>query len=171
MSHDSGESRRPQKHRARFTSLWGVLAVESVAVAVLVVGLWWFIGSHEEGWPLASVLLDPVLWLVVIGASVLGATGNLALYYLGKSGSGAVFDRFPNLEGDRWEQIGGYYHRHGGKLLLFSAVPGLGTVLTTGAGAYGIKRISFLFWVILAKMMRNWLLLLLFHQSYQLFRG
>jgi membrane protein YqaA with SNARE-associated domain len=171
MSQEPGETQRSPIHRARFASLWGILAVESVAIAALVVGLWWFIGSHEEGWPLASVLLDPVLWLVVIGASVLGAMGNLALYYLGKNGSGAVFARFPSLEGERWEQIGGYYQRHGGKLLLFSAVPGLGTVLTTGAGAYGIRRISFLFWVILAKMMRNWVLLLFFHQSFQVLRG
>ena len=84
--------------------------MESVAVAALVVGLWWFVGSHEEGWPLASVLLDPVLWLVVIGASVLGATGNLALYYLGQGGSGAVFARFPNLEGERWERIGSLFN-------------------------------------------------------------
>jgi hypothetical protein len=97
MSQDSGETPRPQKYRARFTSLWGVLAVESVAVAALVVGLWWFIGSHEEGWPLAGVLLDPVLWLVVLEASVLGAMGNLALYYLGQCGTGAVFARFPTV--------------------------------------------------------------------------
>ena len=145
MSQDSGETRRSQIHRGHFTSLWGILAVDSTAVAILVVGLWWFIGSHEEGWPLAGVLLDPVLWLVVMGASVLGAMGNLALYYLGKSGGGTVFARFPNLEGERWEQVGGYYRRHGGKLLLFSAVPGLGTVLTMGASAFGIRRNIFLF--------------------------
>ena len=171
MPQDSGEKQRPQKHRARFSSLWGILAVESVAIAGLAAGVTWFVTRREEGGHVAMALTDPVLWLVVIGASVLGATGNLALYYLGQSGTGAVFARFPNLEGDRWERIGGYYHRHGGKLLLFSAVPGLGTVLTTGAGAFGIRRISFLFWVVLAKTMRNWVLLLFFHQSYQLLRG
>jgi membrane protein YqaA with SNARE-associated domain len=150
----------PNRFRARFAGLRGVLALEVSVIAGLVVGVWWFIGSHEQGWPLARMLLDPDLWLLVAVVSVLGALGNLALYYLGQRGTEAVFERFPGLEGERWERIGAYYQRYGPKLLVLSAVPGLGTVLTTGAGAFDVERYAFLFWVIVGKALRNWLIVL-----------
>jgi membrane protein YqaA with SNARE-associated domain len=146
--------------RSRFASLRGVLALETAVVAGLVVGVWWLLGSYEQGWPIARTLLTPGLWLLVGVVSVLGALGNLALYYLGQRGSGAVFERFPGLEGERWERIGAYYHRYGAKLLILSAVPGLGTVLTTGAGAFDVERYAFLFWVIVGKALRNWVIVL-----------
>ena len=157
----------PNRFRARFAGLRGVLALEVAVVAGLVVGVWWFIGSHGAGWPLATMLLDPALWLVVGVLSVLGALGNLALYYLGQRGTEAVFERFPGLEGERWERIGAYYQRYGPKLLILSAVPGLGTVLTTGAGAFEINRYAFLFWVVVGKGLRNWLIVFLALAGFQ----
>jgi membrane protein YqaA with SNARE-associated domain len=157
----------PNRFRARFAGLRGVLALEVAVVAGLVVGVWWFIGSHGAGWPLATMLLDPALWLVVGVLSVLGALGNLALYYLGQRGTEAVFERFPGLEGERWERIGAYYQRYGPKLLILSAVPGLGTVLTTGAGAFNINRYAFFFWVVVGKGLRNWLIVFLALAGFQ----
>jgi membrane protein YqaA with SNARE-associated domain len=136
------------------------LALETAVVAGLVVGVWWLIGSHEQGWPLARTLLTPGLWLLVVVVSVLGALGNLVLYYLGQRGSEAVFERFPGLAGERWERIGAYYQRFGPKLLVLSGLPGLGTVLTTGAGAFNVERYAFLFWVIVGKALRNWVIVL-----------
>jgi membrane protein YqaA with SNARE-associated domain len=146
--------------RSRFAGLRGVLALEAAVVAGLVVGVWWLLGSYEQGWPIARLLLTPSLWLLVGVVSVLGALGNLALYYLGQRGSAAVFERFPGLEGERWERIGAYYQRFGPKLLVLSAVPGLGTLLTTGAGAFNVERYAFLFWVVVGKALRNWLIVL-----------
>jgi membrane protein YqaA with SNARE-associated domain len=50
-----------------------------------------------------------------------------------------------------------------------SAVPGLATVLTVGAGMFGIKVLPFLFWVTLSKVVRNWLIVLLLYGGYQRF--
>jgi len=149
-----------------------ILALETVVIATLVVGVWWIVASHEKVWPLARMLVDPGSWLLVIIASVLGVVGNLALYYLGRGGSEAVFERFPQLEGERWERIGAYYQRYGARVLILSGIPGLGTLLTTGAGAFNIERNVFLFWVFLAKLLRNWLIILLFSAGFQsLFSG
>jgi membrane protein YqaA with SNARE-associated domain len=43
----------------------------------------------------------------------------------------------------------------------------LGTLLTTAAGAFGVNRKVFLGWVFTSKVLRNWLLLLLFHQVFR----
>jgi membrane protein YqaA with SNARE-associated domain len=48
-------------------------------------------------------------------------------------------------------------------------VPGLATVLTVGAGMFGIRLIPFLFWVSLSKVGRNWLIVLLLYAGYQRF--
>jgi membrane protein YqaA with SNARE-associated domain len=117
------------------------------------------------------MLLDPGLWVIVIIATAVGVLGNLALYYLGQRGSDEVFVRFPNLQKERWERIGAYYQRYGARILILSGVPGLGTLLTTGAGAFDIKRSPFLFWVFVGKMLRNWLILLLFYQASNLVTG
>jgi membrane protein YqaA with SNARE-associated domain len=162
MPQDSQKPKSSDRNRARFASLWKILLLETVAIAALIMGVRWFINSHEEGWPLAELLLDPGLWLVVAIASTLGVLGNLALYQLGQSGTQAVFERFPGLDGERWERIGAYYHRYGAKILILSAIPGLGTLLTTGAGAFDIQRRAFMLWVFLGKLLRNWVLLLLF---------
>jgi membrane protein YqaA with SNARE-associated domain len=44
-------------------------------------------------------------------------------------------------------------------------------LLTTGAGAFDIKRSPFLFWVFVGKMLRNWLILLVFYQASSLATG
>jgi len=147
-----------------------VLVLEALAIIALLVGVSWFVERYEQGGPVIRMLVDPGLWLVVLVASLLGALGNLALYYLGQRGTEAVLQRFPRIEGGRWKRIGAYYQRFGARLLILSVVPGLGSLLTMGAGAFGIKRRVFLFWVVLAKGMRNWVLLLLFHQVYWLLK-
>ncbi len=167
MPQDSQEPQNSIGFRSRFARVRAILALETAVVATLVVGVWWFVGSHEAGWPLASMLLDPILWVFVVVVSAAGATGNLALYYLGQRGTEAVFARFPQLEGERWERIGAYYQRYGARVLILSAIPGLGTVLTTGAGAFNIKRNVFLIWVFLAKLLRNWLIVFLLSTGFQ----
>ena len=171
MSENSREPPTPDTYRARPTRLWVILAVEAGAILLLVVGVWWFIRRYEAGGPVARMLLDPGLWVIVIIATAVGVLGNLALYYLGQRGSDEVFTRFPNLQRERWDRIGAYYQRYGARVLILSGVPGLGTLLTTGAGAFDIKRSPFLFWVFVGKMLRNWLILLLFYQASNLVTG
>jgi hypothetical protein len=41
------------------------------------------------------LLFDPTAWLIVVGFSVLGSLGNLALYQVGKQGVDAIRRLFP----------------------------------------------------------------------------
>ncbi len=166
MPQESQKTSGPRRYRARYASLWMVLALEAVVIAALVAGVVWFVRSRtDQG--VTDVFRNPQLWVLVVAVSVLGTVGNLGLYYLGGRGAEAVFARFPYFEGERWERIGGYYQRWGGKILLFSAIPTLGTLLPVAAGAFGVKRRVFLVWVFTSKVLRNWLLLLLFHQVFR----
>ena len=163
MPQDLRKTSSPGRYRTRFASLWGVLGLETIVIIALVAGVLWFVSSRADR-GFTTMLQNPQLWVLVVTVSVLGTLGNLGLYYLGGRGAEAVFARFPYIEGERWERVGGYYRRWGGRILLLSAIPALGTLLTTAAGAYGVKRRVFLLWVFTSKVLRNWLLLLLFYQ-------
>ena len=118
-----------------------------------------------------ELLLDPRVWLAVILFSILGAVGNLVNYQVGKRGVDAVFSRFPQITPDRWERVGRLYNGHGPKILFLTALPVLGFLLTTAAGAFNTKISTFLIWVITAKAIRNWLLLLLGYETVRFFAG
>ena len=109
-----------------------------------------------------DVLTNPSIWLLIIGASVLGAFARLANYYAGLRGKDVIERIYPQIEPERWERIGRLYERLGRLPLLISAIPIIGTLLTVGAGMAGISRNSFLFWVAVSKVIRNWILVYIF---------
>lgn len=124
------------------------------------------IGPHTT-----RVIFDLWAWLLVVLLSVLGVVGNLALYKLGKEGQEAVASRFPRIDPARFHRAGELFETRGSWLLLLSWLPGLGLVLSTAAGAFGVKTHEFLLWVMVAKMARNWLLLIIVVNAYRLVAG
>ena len=117
------------------------------------------------------VLFEPWAWLLVILLSLLGVTGNVALYGLGRQGEEVVVDRFPRIKPARWKRAEELFETRGSRILLLSCLPGLGLVLSTAAGAFGIRMRAFLLWVTIAKMARNWLLLIIVANLYRLIVG
>jgi membrane protein YqaA with SNARE-associated domain len=99
--------------------------------------------------------------LVITLISLWGACGGLITYTVGKKGMPAVQSKFHQLDPDKLEHIGGLYHRWGSRLLLISMVPVMGTMIRLGAGIYGIRLVTFLFWSFVALLLRNWVLFLL----------
>ncbi|HSR29099.1 MAG TPA: VTT domain-containing protein [Anaerolineae bacterium] len=110
-------------------------------------------------------------WLLVILLSALGVIGNLTLFELGKQGLEAVVSRFPRIEPARWKRAGELFETRGSWILLLSFLPGLGLLLSTAAGAFGVRLYQFLLWVMVAKMVRNWLLLIIAVNVYDLVLG
>lgn len=117
------------------------------------------------------VIFELWAWLLVILLSLLGLVGNLALFKLGKEGQEAVASRFPRIDPARWKRAGELFETRGSWILLLSSLPGLGIVLSTAAGAYGVKTLEFVLWVLIAKMARNWILLIIVVNFYGLFVG
>ncbi len=116
-----------------------------------------------------DLLMDPRAWLVVLGLSVVGIAISLGTYGAGRGGKSAVRERFSQISDERWDQVQGWYDRWGSGILVMSSIPGLATVLTVGAGMFGIRLIPFLLWVSLSKVARNWLLALLLYGGYRRF--
>ena len=117
------------------------------------------------------VIFELWAWLLVILLSVLGAVGNLTLYKVGEEGMEAVVSRFPQINPARFHRAGELFETRGSWILLLSSLPGLGLLLSTAAGAFGIRMLVFVLWVVVAKMVRNWLLLFLVVNVYSLAVG
>ena len=108
-----------------------------------------------------DVLTDPEIWLLILVFSGLGALARLTNYYAGNRGKEAIENFAPNIKPETWESVIKWYQRLGPLPLLISSIPLIGTVLTIGAGLAGIGRNSFLFWVVVSKVIRNWILVLI----------
>jgi membrane protein YqaA with SNARE-associated domain len=68
-----------------------------------------------------DMLLEPMAWLLVALASLLG---NLAFYELGKEGVEIVTSRFPRIKPGHWHRATGLFQDRGAWILLLSGVPG-----------------------------------------------
>jgi hypothetical protein len=54
---------------------------------------------------------------------------------------------------------------------VLSGIPTLGPVLATAAGAHGIEQNAFLRWVMLSKVIRNWLIVVVSYLGLRLVSG
>jgi membrane protein YqaA with SNARE-associated domain len=109
-----------------------------------------------------DVLTDPKIWLLILFLSFVGALARLANYYAGQRGKETIESIYPRIKPETWERVITSYRRLGPLPLLVASIPIIGTVLTLGAGMSGVGRTSFLFWVMVSKVIRNWILVLLF---------
>lgn len=110
-------------------------------------------------------MLEVKVWVLVVGLSVVGTIATLAYYYLGKEGYEAVLQRFPDIKQQQWERVHFLYDRYGAVLLFLSSIPMVGMLLTTVAGALGIRVVVFLLWVLIGRLARNVVVLLLIDQA------
>jgi membrane protein YqaA with SNARE-associated domain len=118
-----------------------------------------------------GALLDINALLVVLAISVLGTITTLAYYYLGRQGAKAVQESVPQITQERWDRAEHLYEEHGSKLLFLSSLPVLGILLQSAAGALGMGLVVYFVWVLIGRLVRNWVLLLLLDQTLGLFVG
>lgn len=132
------------------------LVVEVVAAVVLVGALLWLMQNYRPRSFLGRGLLNYRLWMLVLLVSGWGTAGSLIPYYVGQRGTKVVFEHYPKLEGRPWERLEAIFQRWGAFALVLSGIPGLGAALLVAAGAFGIKRQTFLGWVFVGKVLRYW---------------
>jgi membrane protein YqaA with SNARE-associated domain len=127
-----------------------------IAVVALVGALLWLMQNYRPRSFLGQGLLNHRLWILVLLVSGLGTAGSLIPYYVGQRGTKAVFSHYPNLEGRPWQRLEALFQRWGAFTLILSGIPALGAAFLVAAGAFGIRRLVFLFWVLLGKVLRYW---------------
>jgi membrane protein YqaA with SNARE-associated domain len=99
--------------------------------------------------------------LFILVISVLGSLARLVNFYAGQRGKEKIEAVYTRVKPETWERVLGSYRRLGPLPLLVASIPLVGTVLTIGAGMVGIGRNSFLLWVMISKVIRNWVLVLI----------
>ncbi len=109
-----------------------------------------------------DVLTDPQIWLLILTISALGALARLPNYYAGLRGKEMITTLYPRIKPETWERVLNTYKRLGPLPLLIASIPIIGTLLTISAGMAGINRTLFLISVVISKVIRNWILFLLF---------
>ena len=108
-----------------------------------------------------DLLTDPQIWLVILFISALGSLARLANFYAGRRGKDKIEEIYTRIKPETWDRVLGSYQRLGPLPLLVASIPIIGTVLTIAAGMAGIGRNSFIFWVVISKVIRNWILVLI----------
>jgi membrane protein YqaA with SNARE-associated domain len=109
-----------------------------------------------------DTLANPVLWLTVLLLTVAGVAFSYLKYEFGKGGWAVVLEKYPHFGQERVDRVTRLYGQHGSLVLLSTAIPGIDTLVTVGAGAVGVGRGPFLIWVTIAKLARFSILAVLF---------
>ncbi len=144
------------------------LLVEVIVVVVIVGVLLWLMQNYRPRSFLGRGLVNHRLWILVLLVSSWGTAGSLIPYYVGQRGTKAVFEHYPRLQGRPWERLEAIFQRWGALSLILSGIPGLGAALLVAAGAFGVERRIFLFFVFLGKVLRYWVVVFVVLFSLQL---
>ena len=134
--------------------------VLEIAVGVALIGaILWLSQNYEPRSILGRGLVDLRIWILVLLVSGAGTAASLIPYYVGQRGTEAVFAHYPRLEGRPWQRLESAFGRWGALTLVLSGIPGLGAALLVAAGAFGIRRHTFLGWAFLGKVLRYWVVI------------
>jgi membrane protein YqaA with SNARE-associated domain len=135
------------------------LVIEITVGVVLIGAILWLSQNYQPRTALGRGLVDLKLWLLVLLVSGAGTAASLIPYYVGQRGTEAVFAHYPRLEGRPWQRLESAFGRWGALTLVLSGIPGLGAALLVAAGAFGIRRHTFLGWAFLGKVLRYWVVI------------
>ena len=116
---------------------------------------------------MADIFTDWRAWSIILVLTLLTMISATAKYRIGKSGMPVVKERFPQVDDEKWDKVGGYFDRFGSVVVLLSLVPILAWVIPPAAGAYGVRFGPFLFFAFLAKLIRYWILFLIAYGGIQ----
>ena len=145
--------------------------VLEITVGVALIGvILWLSQNYEPRSILGRGLVDLRIWILVLLVSGGGTAASLIPYYVGQRGTEAVFEHYPRLEGRPWQRLEAAFGRWGAFTLVLSGIPGLGVALLVAAGAFGIRRHTFLGWAFLGKVLRYWVVVFVVLYSLQLVR-
>ena len=115
------------------------------------------LGSEAAVALMASAEFNPLgLLFIATAGNSLGAMVN---YLVGRWGAAFIFSRYIQIDSAVLERLERVYGRWGAPVLLFAWLPFVGDPLTVAAGALRVNPWVFLFWVVMGKMFRYYVLI------------
>lgn len=118
---------------------------------------------------LIADLTDLRLWLFVLIVSAIGLAEKLALYHAAQRSAAADLSGVPGINEERRIRLETLFKKRGTYILLLASIPGIGAATTAVAGTVGVAIITFVFWVSVSNLIRNWLIVILSGQLAILF--
>lgn len=114
-------------------------------------------------------LNDLRLWLIIILVSAIGLAEKLAIYRAGLSTAKADLTNLPGVTNERRARLEQFFQTRGTYILLLASIPGLGSAMAAVAGNVGVAAATFVLWVTISILIRNWLIVILSGQLASLF--
>jgi len=106
-------------------------------------------------------LTDLRLWLIVLVWTAVGVAEKLAFYRVGQSSANADLSNVPGINQERRARLETYFHERGSYILLLASIPGIGAATSAVAGNVGVGMLTFVIWVTISNLIRNWLIIFL----------
>jgi|LGVE01.1.fsa_nt_gb membrane protein YqaA with SNARE-associated domain len=107
-----------------------------------------------------EILTNSSAWFIVLFLSGVGVLIHFGQYKIGERGESAIQKRIGEGSLDKLERAKDLINRRGAPAMLLTAIPGLASVLAFTAGLARIRILAFILFVLIAKLIRNALLLL-----------
>ncbi len=98
-------------------------------------------------------------WLIFAVATTGNTLGSITNYYIGKLGTNFIFSRYIKVDSETREKSEQLYQKWGSPILFFAWVPIIGDPLTVVAGIFKLNLYIFIFWVVLGKALRYFLVI------------
>ncbi|MFC2046596.1 hypothetical protein ACFLTC_03635 [Chloroflexota bacterium] len=118
---------------------------------------------------LVSALTDPKLWIIVLVWGAIMMLERGMVFYASQQKGMAALNSLPGMTPERMESVASMFDRLGSGVLLFASIPMFGQLLTAIAGAGKASRATFVVFVAVSYLVRNWLIVILSEQIVNLF--
>ncbi len=100
------------------------------------------------------------VWLIFVIATIGNTCGSIINYYIGKLGMNFIFSRYIKVDSDKQQKSEKIYQKWGSPILFFAWIPIIGDPLTVVAGVFKLNLYIFIFWVVLGKAFRYFLVIM-----------
>ena len=114
-------------------------------------------------------LTDVRLWLIVLGVTAIGLAEKLAIFRAGQSTAKADLSSLPGVTQERRARFEEMFQTKGSYILLLASIPGIGAAMSAVAGNLEVSTSSFVLFVFISTLVRNWLIVFLSGQLTLLF--
>jgi membrane protein YqaA with SNARE-associated domain len=131
---------------------FGLFIVSFLAATLLPLGSEIFVAT--------MTISDYNAWFVFVVATIGNTMGSITNYYIGKLGTNFILLRYIKVDSENRHKSEQLYQKWGSPILFFAWIPIIGDPLTVVAGVFKLNLYIFIFWVVLGKGFRYFVVIM-----------